>query len=350
MRVPAKHVRKVPIRPAAFEAAIGDRIEVHVPGTTGVPGGWSLGRVKLIKSAFYFISLDGETHDMIVENDSIRPFTGPEYVLNLTGYFREEMRIPNQSVPWAKSEQGREVFGQVCEKTGALFIKYEKSDNLVIVGTKQAVIKSKLLLEVHVHHQSRLNQMKPRARVAAPTVAPGGGAGANSIQFEIPDELVGLMIGKKGAHIQRVSKEHKVDIRVVDIPSDPAKKLVRITGQPTETMLAAKDELMPVVKRYAIGNPELIGLVLGKQKSNLDEIIQKAGLFKAFLVTSTNEIELIGVKDSVENAILLLDSHIEYYTQFNELAGGKPHARNSPPPSADRISSRPSTASTRRRQ
>lgn len=349
MRVPAKHVRLVPIHIAPFEPVVGDRIEVHVPGTTGVPGGWCLGRVKLIKSSFYFISLDGETHDMIVEKDSIRPVTGPEWVLDITGYVREEMRIPNHSVPWAKSEQGKIVFGQVCGKTGALLIKFEKSDNFVIIGPKASVTKAKLLLDVHLTHQVRLGQLKPRVRT--PTVAPPSTQPPpHSLQFEIPDELVGLMIGKKGAHIQRVSKEHKVDIRVIDVPGHPERKLVRIQGQPMGVMNVAKEELMPVVKRYQVENPELIGLILGKQKSNLDDIVQKSGLFRAFLVTSTNEIELIGVKESVENAILLLDSHIEYFDQFNELSGGK-HGRSPPPAPTNENSRRtpPNTSSGRRR-
>lgn len=341
MCVPANQVRVLPALALSAEPTVGDLVEVYVPGTTTSPGGWSLAHVTAIKSSFYFISIDGSTHTMIVERESIRSPISPECILNLSGYVREETLVPQDAVPWARSEQAKAVFDQVCLKTGALLIEPVLTANrLSIIGPKTSVGRARLLLGVHLTHQGRMHTIRPLAYIRPPPV--------NSISFEVSDELVGLMIGKKGSKIHRISNTHGVSIKVSDFVHDTSKKRVTISGQPTEILNIARDEFCFEQRKYKIENPSIIGMVIGKQRANIDDIVVKAGLYRANINSHKSEIEFIGTKEAVDNAIMLIESHIEYYTEFDAIRHNRREIDT--PECTPPLNKKPPTVSRRRRK
>jgi predicted PilT family ATPase len=178
--------------------------------------------------------------------------------------------------------------------------------SIIIAGDKNSVVRAKLLMEVHLSHQSRLWKGPSREATSVNR--------SSSISFKIPEDIVGLVIGKGGSNIASVSKKHNVDVRVSTKPDAPSiDRTVTIVGQSDTSVRAAKDDLFGDKFMFKIDNPKIVGLVLGKRKTNLIDISKKAGLYRAQFHEDGNEVELIGTKDAIETAQLLLESHIEYF-------------------------------------
>lgn len=72
-----------------------------------------------------------------------------------------------------------------------------------------------------------------------------------STTFNIDADLVGVMIGKNGAHISRVIKDYGVEVNVADkgTARDPQSRRVVIYGPSVEAVNKARAELEYLVER-----------------------------------------------------------------------------------------------------
>jgi hypothetical protein len=185
--------------------------------------------------------------------------------------------------------------------------------SIIIVGEKDSVTRAKLLMDVHLGHQSRLWKGPSAGSCGAPTNR------SSKISFSIPEDIVGLVIGKGGSNIATVSRKHNVDVRI-SAKSDEPERMVSIVGPSESAVKQAKDDLFGDKGLFKIEDSNIVGLVLGKRKANLIDISKKAGLYRAQFHEATNDIELIGTKSAIETAHLLLESHLEYFK--NAASGG----------------------------
>merc|ERR1712232_38417 len=108
--------------------------------------------------------------------------------------------------------------------------------------------------------------------------------------------------------------EFDVEIRVVD-STDGSNCIVRIVGGDKAAAVSAREALELVQHTYSV-DEDMVGWVLGKSHSQIQEISQKAGLSYARWTGSS--LELCGRHQSIEDATMLLDCHIEYYYVYQE--------------------------------
>jgi hypothetical protein len=357
--VPSALVRKRPVLSSpivsTFDPQVNDPIEVRIVAGNESPAGWALGRVKAIKATFYFIGFEGTTRDLIVEKDSIRPvFNNKDLLIDLSKCVRSTVPVDHELFEWTESEDAISCLKQVQDKSGLLHVgiisnKHNNQVNydIVLVGDDNAIRRAKLLLSVHLKHQRDIQLFATRKdkKLKILQERKNKFEVLDSVEFNVDESLVGLIIGKGGENIQRVCKKFNVDVRVVDpttgdddeadtntTPSTERKagnskskgkgkgmRIVRIFGSSMTAVEAARAELEYSNYEYKLTDNRAIGWVLGKKMTNIQEVSKKAGLHYARFNQDKMVIDLCGTTQSVDDAIMLLDSHMQYYDVYKDM-------------------------------
>jgi hypothetical protein len=141
----------------------------------------------------------------------------------------------------------------------------------------------------------------------APPFPPVNPAGLR-VEFPVPNEVLGLVIGRQGSNIDRVTEETGVERIAVDSESDP--KMVRIKGPTRESVAKARKLLEYTVITIQLTQKEL-QYVLGKDSSKINEVRAKSRVLKIDFnenKMSPNECAIIitGIKSEAETAELLI--------------------------------------------
>lgn len=140
---------------------------------------------------------------------------------------------------------------------------------MTLVGRQRDIHRAKLLLDVHVKHQKEIQGFHDKRQAMLEVSAlPMGGVlhpftpqamssrrekleSQESTSFNIGAELVGVMIGKNGAHISRVIKDYGVEVNVADkgTAKDPQTRKVVIYGPTVGAVNKARAELEYLIER-----------------------------------------------------------------------------------------------------
>ena len=137
------------------------------------------------------------------------------------------------------------------------------------------------------------------------------------IQFEIDDDVTGLVIGKAGARIKQIEKQYGVTVKLMDGSKKSTRKVI-IVGEDSANVKLAQADLEFIKFTYEVG-ADVAGWVLGKNFGNLNEIKEKSELIEAKWDREKKTLDLVGKRTAVENAQLLLDSHIQYFGVYEEM-------------------------------
>ena len=320
--VQAHLVRKaVPTVLTDFEPRVGELVEVKMAESADCPAGWTRGRVKSIKGDFFFMTFDSTStsglRDMIVEKDSLRPVcTQP--TLDLSRVDRCAVPIDSQLHAWLQSDDAASVFGNIKDRSGLVHVG-PCGEVVTMIGDAVAVRRGRMLLEVHVKHQKELLSFQDRRdkKLKALDEQRQRYASQVHVEFSVSADVIGLVIGKGGENIKRVSAQHKVEARVVESANQNRTVTIKVSGDSHETVNAARMDLEITSQNYKV-DEKLVGWLLGKQMRNIQEIQQKSGLLHARFQRDSKILELCGTRLQIEDAIVLLDSHMQYYDVYKE--------------------------------
>ena len=319
LRVPGSSVRKsVLIDTRTWEPIVGEEIEVRsvVDKTTT----WSIGRIRSVKGEFYFVNYE-TSQTVIVEKEALRPVS-VERGLNLAIFDRYEISFDKILKDWIQSNEALGIFSQVCLKANLLHVGVVK-DEIVLIGEEGSIRRGKLLLEIHLKHQRELQYIQERKSRKQKYLEERDAAHSEfyHTEFSAPSGLVGLIIGKAGSNIQKISRKHEVEIQVLGDGLNERK--VRISGPQQEMVEAAREDIEYIFREYKVSDG-MAGWILGKRMHNLDEWREKSGVFSMRFRDNKKCIEIIGLKRQVEDALILLDSHAEYFHIYQSLDKQEP--------------------------
>lgn len=192
-------------------------------------------------------------------------------------------------------------------------------DAVILLGSEEATRRGEMLLRVHLMHQQavetyharRARKLEVLKAIYARAQGPDGAARAS---FQVDAALVGRTCGKGGERMKRIGGEYGVEIRIIDGSEDAAPRTVIIMGADDDSVLKAREELELVKTEYPI-DAERVAWCLREVSS----ISKSAGLAYNKWIDETRTLELYGSRQQVEEAILLLDNHSEYFTVFEEM-------------------------------
>lgn len=131
------------------------------------------------------------------------------------------------------------------------------------------------------------------------------------VEFSVPEALIGLVIGKAGANVNKVKELTGVDRIVVDTKT----RAVRIRGgDPAQVkrargMLEFQETVLPI-------DMSQVGSVIGEKGKNLTDVWKKSGCIHVNLETGNNAeqrfLRLVGTKQSVQLAQDLIETQLEF--------------------------------------
>ncbi|KAF4707245.1 fragile X mental retardation [Perkinsus olseni] len=318
----------------------GDTVEVRSPATGHAPVSWWSGEIVSIRADEFFYVKNSELHEpIIVERANLRrPMGCPDdgsdsgrsfSPTSLSELSSETVKVPKVLGSWLVSDDGQGCLNQVAVKSGLLKITpwadRKTGPSVTLIGSQRDIHRAKLLLDVHVKHQKEIQGFheKRQAMLDALSSRREKLESQESASFNIDSDLVGVMIGKNGAHINRVIKDYGVEVNVADkgTARDPKSRRVVIYGPSVEAVNKARAELEYVTERYPIPQ-DCIGWVIGRRFTTLHEIADSANLNYARLDESTGSpcLVLSGRRQDIDDAKLLLDSHLQYHDVFEDMA------------------------------
>ena len=92
----------------------------------------------------------------------------------------------------------------------------------------------------------------------------------------------------------------------------------KIYGETKEAVAAARKELEFVRSTFPV-QTENIGWVIGKNRAVLRDLEERIGVFRARFDDDSSSVELIGIKENVDDARLVLESHCQYQQVYLDM-------------------------------
>lgn len=141
----------------------------------------------------------------------------------------------------------------------------------VIATDEDSAQRAIALLNFHVSHQMELADIRARNEALESDfeAARAEFREGKRVEFEIPHDMVGVVIGKKGANVNRVQEETGVDRIIVDSELSPP--VVRIRGASAAAVAHARRLLEYVVERVPLSRSQM-AWVIGSGGDTLNSI------------------------------------------------------------------------------
>lgn len=200
------------------------------------------------------------------------------------GTFSDSIPVPSEMAEWAEGAEGTAFAQQTAVRTGVLSVKYQRlsasSGVFEVRGNDRESIRGAMaVVELHLDHEQLLLSYKQRAARYDSDLAAAQEelrAGLRT-EFAVPQEVLGLVIGKQGANIARVQELTGVDRIVVDSESVPC--MVRIRGPTCEATAEARRQLEYTVVEIPLTQQQ-IGWLVGAGGATINSIRDKSSVLR----------------------------------------------------------------------
>lgn len=196
---------------------------------------------------------------------------------------------------------------------------HDKPDAVVLLGDDSSVRVGEMLVQIHMFHQREVElfHLRRNGKIELLQRLSQRTAGDDArLSFEVDPSLMGRTIGKGRERINKIEKELGVEIRVVKGESEEMPGTVQIMAETDELALQAR-KLVELHRQQYDVDPDQMFYVCGSENRHLLEISKKAGL--AGISASESSLELCGISEALEAAVMLLDSHCEYFQIYQEM-------------------------------
>lgn len=121
------------------------------------------------------------------------------------------MKVPHELSPFMHSDNGAEWIIKMKTKTGLFSIRIDK-DTLILTGDKEKVNSAFRLMDFSIQHLSEIENVKRRKKDMNENYSKltQKFQAAFKVEFEVPMEIVGLLVGAGYKNIREMEKKHNV--------------------------------------------------------------------------------------------------------------------------------------------
>ncbi|CAL1155389.1 unnamed protein product [Cladocopium goreaui] len=205
---------------------------------------------------------------------------------------------------------------------------------LKLLGDKKATQRAKLLLEVHIKHQSQIQNFQDvrekrlKALENKRNRIEGSGF-KHSCEFTVDGNFIPRIIGKGGETIRAVREKYDVNIRILEPEESGAtgatgatasgSRVVRIFGNNAQNVASARAEVEYVEEAMSLEGDQYNWLAGSKGMRSVWAFKEAAGLVYARLDYDSQQLLLCGTRSSVEDAIALFETHFMYCPVFRQM-------------------------------
>eukprot|EP00929_Paragymnodinium_shiwhaense_P031679 TRINITY_DN1769_c0_g2_i3.p1 TRINITY_DN1769_c0_g2~~TRINITY_DN1769_c0_g2_i3.p1 ORF type:complete len:555 (-),score=174.40 TRINITY_DN1769_c0_g2_i3:223-1887(-) len=336
---PVARVRKPP-KPTddqleAFNPKVGEEVELHVAATEHAPASWSLGVVRNIKHDFYFVARqrDGKAlasataNEDILEKGMLRA-PGLTEDLNFATISQSTFKLPPTLHGWSTTPDAAGCFSHIEGQAGLLHLGLAKAKgSLRLLGDKKALRTASMLLEVHVKHQTQIQNFQDvrekRLKALEQKRNRIEGAGyKHSCEIRVEPGFIPKIIGKNGDAIKSVEERFQVAVRILDAHNDENGEQVvpvRIFGNDPDNVERARAEVEYIEEAIQIESPEMNSWVLGRNGRTIQNFKEASGLVYAKLDKDKQQLLVCGTRNAVEDAVAMFETHMIYFPVFTQM-------------------------------